>query len=452
MTRKERALRGRPVEFPIDDALPGLSTILDVDRVVEILNMGEYSCRLNLGRCKVTHIRYKPATNCLIAFSADADYQQPILFYAKCYLENDFYLALEKARQKEWVDILGVPAFVAIEEYFTIIYFFPNDCGLTGLPSVFDSRKLRRIIYEYDSTVSKKTTRLSYKRLGKTIARYKPERRAVIRVEAPITDLASGQEKDYSLYVRSYSDDQGQRIYDRMLRLHEFAEEAIDLIVARPLVYLADKQLLFVENLPGVPLLESFNESQTLSGCEASARALAALHRYPGEKETGREVNSLILDARSTANSLIAVAPDMKQEAETTLETLRSNSPEHDATVERFVHGDFYYGQILINNGQAALLDFDRSYRGDPLADVGNFCAHLKIANLQGRLSESKKAETIFLKAYADYSGNQLEKRRLDFWTAFGLFMLSVAPYRSLKSGWREFTLEVLRECQSNLP
>jgi len=450
--REDQSLQSASVEFPVDKALPGLATMLDIEQVAGILASGDYTSALHLKKCRITHIRYKPGTNCLIAFSAESGDKNNVLFYAKCYLGSDFQSALEKAGQKQWITSEGVPPFIVLPVFNTIIYFFPNDCQLTGLPSVFDYRKLRRLIYKYVPTATRPTLRLSYKRLKTSIARYKPERRAVVRVEAPVTDMVTGKKETLALYVRSYSDDQGQGIYDRMLSLYDFAHGLTDIVVARPLVWLADKKLLFVESLPGKPLLESLNEGEEHSSISVAAHALSALHRCQGKLELRRHVNNLLLDADSTARSLFAVAPDMQKDIETTLESLRLNKPEWDETQECFVHGDFYHGQVIINNGKAAIIDFDRSYRGDSLADVGNFCAHLRLARIQGRQPNSKTMEAVFLKAYEDHAATQIDKKTLDFWTAYGLFLLSVAPYRSLRSGWKEFTSEVLIECQKSLP
>ena len=47
------------------------------------------------------------------------------------------------------------------------------------------------------------------------------------------------------------------------------------------------------------------------------------------------------------------------------------------AVTPSFLHGDFSLGQLLMDNGQIAVIDFDSACLGDPAFDVGNFMAKL---------------------------------------------------------------------------
>lgn len=46
------------------------------------------------------------------------------------------------------------------------------------------------------------------------------------------------------------------------------------------------------------------------------------------------------------------------------------------------IHRDFYEGQLLIDGTRAGLLDFDTARMSDPMLDIGNFIAHVRLAAL----------------------------------------------------------------------
>src|SRR5262249_43331702 len=50
----------------------------------------------------------------------------------------------------------------------------------------------------------------------------------------------------------------------------------------------------------------------------------------------------------------------------------------------RFLHGDFYAKQVLLRNGNAAFIDFDEGFWGDPAYDLGSFLAHLESDAIRG--------------------------------------------------------------------
>ncbi|HVW32240.1 MAG TPA: phosphotransferase, partial [Acidimicrobiia bacterium] len=50
-----------------------------------------------------------------------------------------------------------------------------------------------------------------------------------------------------------------------------------------------------------------------------------------------------------------------------------------DPVPDRYVHGDLYEGQILVDGSTLGLLDLDDLGPGDPLLDAANFSAHLLV-------------------------------------------------------------------------
>ena len=70
MSATDRPPRGGTArEIPRDDHLPGLTTLLDPERLAGIVQAGAGEDLRGIVRCSIFYVRYKPETNCVVAFS-----------------------------------------------------------------------------------------------------------------------------------------------------------------------------------------------------------------------------------------------------------------------------------------------------------------------------------------------------------------------------------------------
>lgn len=437
-------------EIPRDDRLPGLSTLLDAGKVQAIL-APRVSAAVGED-FRISYVRYKPATSCVVMYTlryTDGDGKRAeMLFYGKCYKEDDYANAVGKADTQQWVTVANLEPVIPAPELCAIFYVYPNDCELTGLRLIAHPKKMQRILYDNLAGYPNDEWRISDKQLRTTTVRFKPEKRAVVRFDTRAKHRQTRKWERVCVYMRSYCDDRGKLMFEVMKKLHETFDKNEQLIVPRPLVYLADKRLLLMEGLPGKPVLARLLGSSGSKYASNAGAALAELHRFDDRTIPVRSPRHLLDDVRLTGDTLSRVAPETRQEVGSLVEMLAGGQPEE--VVSGFVHGDFYHGQILVHKGPDAILDFDRSYRGDSVADIGNFCAHLRQLTLQGRLSGWKELQDAFVDGY-ERAGAKPDRDRLRFWTAVGLFQLSVGPFRSLQPGWMEKTAAILRACRSVL-
>ncbi len=455
MTRSERqktVANGR--EIPRDERLPGLSALLDAGRVRELIAPHAAGAFESVEDCRITYVRYKPQTSCVVTYTLrcagrDGEFVEQ-LFYGKCYTERDFANAARKAGSQQWVQTSNMEPVIPLPELCAIIYVYPNDRELAGLRVIAQPKKMQRMLYESLSDYPDGEWRISDKRLRATTVRYKPEKRAVVRFDTRATHRQSGAREAVCVYLRAYADRQGEALFTLMQKLHEtfFNEEALQ--VPRPLAYFADKGLLLIEGLAGEQMVTGLCGPRAVDCAAGVARAIAVLHGFEGGDLQTRTSATLMDDARATAVTLGHVAPETGVQVNELLAALQASRPGDPEGGMRFVHGDFYHGQVLIQDGGQAILDFDRSYMGDPLVDIGNFCAHLRLLVLQNRISDWKPLHDAFVGAYAEAAG-QPDPEQLRFWTALGLFQLSVGPFRSLQAEWRAKSERILNECRSVL-
>ena len=102
-------------------------------------------------------------------------------------------------------------------------------------------------------------------------------------------------------------------------------------------------------------------------------------------------------------------------------------------------HNDFYDDQMLeLPGGRIALVDFEEVGPGDPMLDVGNFLAHLRI---QGRLGSDSVSEATgaYHAAFRGASLDRLpwEERKLDLREAVCLFRVCTSTVRHISPNWR---------------
>ena len=99
-------------------------------------------------------------------------------------------------------------------------------------------------------------------------------------------------------------------------------------------------------------------------------------------------------------------------------------------------HNDFYDDQMLLtNDGRLFMVDFEEAGPGDPLLDVGNMLAHLRLAARFGSASEACDSyRHRFRSAALDRLGWKAQD--LDLREAFAIFRLSTNSFHQLRSDW----------------
>ncbi len=443
-------------DIPRDNLLPALTTFL-VPRTIALLiasRLRNYPGEIR--ECGINYMRYKPGTNCIVAYRLEGTTEfvkgaSEILFYAKIYTKEDYLIAAEKARTHRWVPMTYIDPVIFMPEFNTILYMFPNDCLMEGLRLLSNPKKIQRLLYEHYDKFPENQWRISDRKLKLSTARHKPERRVVMRCDSKATNIDDGRRETVSVYLRTYADDRGRDIYSLQDRLYQLAAKADKFKIPKPIAYLPERKLFMMESLSGRQLLDELLGNNGVEAVRLTAQALAYLNRADTAGIQVKRIETYLDEAVATVDMLRHITPETQAEAGECLYMLLSYRYLGENPLPGFVHGDFYYGQVLSEDSRVGIIDFDRSHSGDVTADIGNFCAHLKLLRIEGRLKEDGKLERNFRDAYRDTSRLDIESERINFWTAFGLFQLSVGPFRRLEPGWRQMIREILLECRKIL-
>jgi len=439
------------IPLPPEEVLTGLPLVMDAAKAREAL--GDSGVEVEGGR--IFYVRYKPKTSCLAAYeferkNPETGGRELVVFYAKGMTTNGYFLAATKAENHRWVDVPYAPSVMRWDAAAALLFVFPNDALLDGLRILEEPKKLQRFLYENLAAYPPDQWRLSDKRLETELVRYKPERRAVFRSETKAIHHQTEEKRKVEVFWRVYGERQGEEVFRRMQFLKRSLSKETLLTTPTPYGYEPERQILLMEALDGKPLLELLVTAATSQALERTAAALARLHQVFDEKLSVWRPADFLTEANETKKMLAALLPEQTSLIEKVYVKLEEQTPDSQFAAA-FVHGDFYYGQVLIDGEKVGFLDFDRSHAGNPLADVGNFAAHLRLLELEGRLQNGLELTQRWAEAYADWAKAEIKPKELDWWTALSLFFLAVSPFRRLEAEWPKKTKEILRAVEELL-
>jgi hypothetical protein len=234
--------------------------------------------------------------------------------------------------------------------------------------------------------------------------------------------------------------DLGRRVAAVMtdLRCNGFGGDS-DIRIPKPISYLSDVRVLLMEDVLGAPVSCLVNVDPVV-GVKAAGRALAQVHRCPLRVAARHAV----VDELSLLERWVdliweidtAAAPAMTA----ALARVRSDLAHCRGAEATLVHRDFYEKQVAVGDQRTVLIDFDTLALGDPALDLGNFLAHLRLAELQGR-GHSERLSEAFLQGYGK-SFSAGVARRTEAYTRSSL--LRLACLYSFSTRWRGLTQPLL--------
>jgi aminoglycoside phosphotransferase len=258
---------------------------------------------------------------------------------------------------------------------------FPTDRRLEGLPSLMTPPATFASLVDGRWTASR-------------LAGYAPEKSAVVAcLDAAGRPIA---------YAKLFADPaEGRRAFDLTRRI-EHAARADDLVlrVPRPVRFAESEKLLILTPACGRRLTD-------LRGAELEwavgpmGTALGELHATrapldaPGRDRTG---DSALIEA---AQIIGRARPDLEAEAMEAANALVGSRPPCTRPVP--LHGDVHLKNVLLDDDQIWLIDFDQAHSGPAAADLGSFLAVLRADALTGARTEGEAVALAdsFLRGYA---------------------------------------------------
>ncbi len=401
-----------------DQGLPGLSLLFDSEALGKILR--QYVNNVDIGVPQSYYLRYKPRTNCLVAYHLPVN-GESVIIYAKAFCYDDRHKFHKWKQKTTIVGVLG-NGNIALDNWLTIVTVIPNDFKIQGLFKIVDRENQDNILKKIFSQKPELWTG-EVKRL-----RYKPERRYVAQLLV---------EKKPKALIKAYTSEDYHNI---SRKIKKFSSQG-NLCLAKTLGRSRRYQIISYEWLEGSLLTEIL----MLPNCENSVwenvgKALGELHqqklssKFP-RVNTKQEISTL----QSTADWLTFIYPPFSQIINNLTKKL-CHKLSSISWVNCSIHGDFYADQVLLmEDNMIGILDLDRAIIGNPTADIGNFIAHLERQVLYDNLSPDfidRACEHLLL----GYEGtcSYSVRPQLNLYLAICLFRLVPEPFRSRNSNWVE--------------
>lgn len=246
-----------------------------------------------------------------------------------------------------------------------------------------------------------------------TLVVHRPERRAVVRI-----DTGDGSAPRWVKIVRN----------DRVAQLRQRAGHLAGLTgVPRLLRLDHDRGLTVWSHQPGVALGGLLDDDAAAAALTGTGALLRRFHRVAAPRDPAllHSAADELVTVTTWLGHLAAFDPATHRTAQPllgpvgdALGALPARDRGH-ATVHRDVHD----GQVLVEGSRVALLDPDTVAAGDPELDLGNLCAHLHLAHLQGR-STRISGQGPFDLVLDAYGRDGVDRHRLGAYTAAALLRL----------------------------
>jgi aminoglycoside phosphotransferase (APT) family kinase protein len=442
------SLHASSLRLPIDRRLPGLEHLLDPARfaatAAPLLPPGD-----RVRSCQPLYIRYKPQTNAVAVHALKLEGRPDwLLVHGKCHTDDDFGSAAEKAAQGRTADVAHGCPLVVRPSLRLLLFMFPHDQALSGLRFATTPKKVQRALYALEPWLGDDDWRISDRRMTIKPIRFKPEKRAVLRIDTRARHKVSGAKQPVRVYARVDAGQHGEAAAELMIRLHDEFSRHPWLRTPRVIGRIAEGSVTLVADAGRAPLPKGSD------GAAAAGKALAALHGCTSHGLQTRGIDAILAAVADALDGVGMLAPELARDAARLRDEIarRAAGGAGDGPVG-FVHGDFHPQQLLAREDGLTVLDFDRSCAGSQDADLGNFRAHLFWQALQtGQAPRTARGRAdVFAASYAETCGREPVPAALAFWTAVGLALLAPTPFRILHPEWPRLTADLLAACRQEL-
>ncbi len=334
--------------------------------------------------------------------------------------ENKF----AQAHQEELVPPTIGPAVHLLPELDLVLWGFPNDPKMKGLPVLFQESSLLLLLErEWKNFGIVAGGRLHQIETG--VVKYVPQRRCTLRHVLQIERDATPEKSELIVYSKIYRAKTEGRIFFKNLKGIWEAPVCRSgrLLVPEPLFYSQELNAAFQRGLHGQNLDEVLHEIDVVRAAGQIGAALAGLQQCELQGLASRSLIEDFVEFKKTQRSLSADGAGYAAILQGVAIDLEKRMGGLPALAPVPIHGAFRPTQVLRVGEQLALIDFDGFLLGNPIADVGSFVAHLFYLPLKGLItaSQSRAAMAAFTRAYRNAAPWGLPEEVLRWYTAANL-------------------------------
>lgn len=291
-----------------------------------------------------------------------------------------------------------------VPELDMFLWPFPYDPTLVQLPQLCEADRLGSLIpyqdIQQDAGKWEHSPQITIQPIS-----YHPENRCSIRYE-----LRVGTQPGFAqatIYGKTFSDDRGRHLYNRLRSLWEWAQRDPDaFLVPYPYHYDETVKTVWTEALAGRALIDVISQENFLEFMGLVAKSLASFHRSRLSLPPGSEVDVLLEKFKRKTVHIVQALPSVKDDLTSVLaelEPLPLGLARRDSTP---VHGTFRIEELLSCRGRIGTCDLDNCCLGDPLQDLASFIVDLHFSGLAPELRNDIGAA--FFRAYQGLADDEV--------------------------------------------
>jgi len=419
-----------PFRPPRDTSLPGLGKAVRPEYLRERLRvpvgrlLGEPSPLIS--GVRVVNFHHKPGVNCRIVYELDLMDGRRLILSGKIHPSGG---AAPGRKGTGWRRLSGLNM---------ILRRPAADRSLSPLARLLDPRLASRESGWIFPEAVRGGVALKPGDIHIELRRYRPGRRALVRMEARIPGPAGRIRPVRWLKVYAFPLPSARVAAAR--RLGGTGSAGENGILMPPVIGTSDdRRVLVSDHVGGIPLLSSLGRSPEKRLIKRTARALRRIHTAPPVPAMLRDPGSELADLESGRRTLAGIDREMGMAAEGILKILRRKAFLLPAWRFGTIHGDFSHEQVLVKRGHIRILDSDRLALGDEHLDLGTFAANAMEAAIAGRISRktARRWIRILWREYSSLAPGKLHAPGLRWHSSAALLRLAVRPLRRAEPGWR---------------
>ncbi len=327
-----------------------------------------------------------------------------------------------------------------VPEMSMLVRLFPFDLILTGLDFATDVPRMLALFRRHlpcpEDACCPSAVRYE-------VVHYKPERLCTLRYTVQMADSTRQSARSCDVFGKVYRDDRWKSCSELQTVIWR-AACASDGVwrCARPVVSVPEERLVLQEAVAGRPFSRRFveltheNASETeLTQAErhlkAVASALRSMQCAPVRVRRSVSFRGLLAHQGRNLPYLRRSHPQLATE----LVRLRAELARLGGTSSSqpmcFSHGDFAYGNVLLDNEAVGIIDFDKGSQAEPAYDAAYFLTHLSSFGIRHpkRLRHVTRLCEAFRHAYLSLA-RDVNPRRLALYEALDLTAYVMRNFR----------------------
>jgi len=390
-------------------------------------------------QCQIRRVYFKPGNNshCRLHFQATfgTAVQSEIgkqIFFGQLFPPEQVCRRFAAISDNFLVQPKFGSAVTLIPHWNMILWAYPNDPRLLGLPLLNNGDKLQEMMQVAPQRFGLPDGKRVASVNGR-LTKYVPSLRCGYLYHVVI-EGQSNKEETHTVYAKAYRPQIGPKTYTAWRQIWTQAvRQKLPLYLPQPYSYDERHHIFWQEALPGKPLAK-LSISNGLSEITAQiGEQLALFHSLDLQLPPGLQLADQVADLKKSVKAISRAYPEVAERCRTLYEKLLGASLKLGPIPATPVHGSFKFSHIFLSNDRIAFIDVDGATCGDPAYDMGRFIAYLYKMQAAGKLSPPvvERAIANFCRSYQDTAVTHVPQTRINWYST--ALLLSSEIYKVVK-------------------